>query len=48
MTPMIDMFHNPTNFVEIKIPGQSGLCHIDVLGKSTILVRIHKNGTCIT
>jgi hypothetical protein len=47
MTPVTDNFHNPTNFVEIRIPGQNGICYVDVLGKEKISVRINKNGTCI-
>ena len=47
MTPVADKFHIPTNYVEIKIIGQRGLCYVDILGKTNISVRINKDGNCI-
>ncbi len=49
MTPVVDKLHT-TNFIEMKIPGQSGVCHIDLLGKkvnSVISVILNKTGICI-
>ena len=46
MGPVADGFNKPTNFVEFKIEGQSGVCHIDLLGRTDISVAIDKNGNC--
>ena len=46
MTPVVDKIHT-SNFVELKIPGQSGVCHVNLLGKTTVTVNVNKNGTCV-
>jgi hypothetical protein len=45
-TPTADKSRQSTNYVEIKIHDQQGLCHIDVLGKTNIIVYIQPDGTC--
>ncbi|RUR04786.1 hypothetical protein [Legionella sp. km772] len=48
MTPVADKFHKPTNFIQLKVPGQTGVCKpINILGKKTISVLVNKNGSCI-
>jgi len=46
MTPVADKFHKPTNYIEMKVPGKTGMCSIEVLGKAKISVAMNKNGGC--
>lgn len=46
LTPVTDKV-NKSNFVEVKIQGQKGLCHVGILGKKTINIKINKDGSCI-
>lgn len=46
-TPVADKINKPSNFIEIKIPGQSGVCRANLLGKKTLSLKINKNGSCL-
>jgi len=39
------MLRYSTNCVELKIPGQRGVCHISPLGKTAIIINVNKNGS---
>ena len=45
--PVADKIHKSTNFIEIKIQGQSGVCRASLLGKKVVTLNINKNGTCL-
>ncbi|MDI1351470.1 MAG: hypothetical protein PSV35_01670, partial [bacterium] len=47
MTPIKDDINKSTNFINIQIQGQSNPCHIDLLGKTNIIVQMNANGTCV-
>lgn len=47
MTPVVDKFHKPTNFIKMTIPGQKGTCLINIVGKTNISVLLNQNGSCV-
>ncbi len=47
MKPVEDKLNKPTNFVKVRIKGQNGLCHINLLGKKIINVKMNNDGTCV-
>lgn len=47
ITAVKDKVNSPTNFVQIKITDQKGLCRINLLGKKNIYVKINKDGNCM-
>ena len=46
LTPVADKFNKPTNFIQMKVPGQKGVCTVSLLGKATVSISVNKNGTC--
>lgn len=47
VTPAADSLNTPTNFVEVKVKGQSGVCHVGLLGKQNIKLAINADGSCV-
>lgn len=47
LTAVQDNVNSPTNYVAIKLKGQSAVCRANLLGKQNIKLAINADGTCI-
>lgn len=47
LTPVEDNSHNPTNYVHITVSGGSNACHVNLLGKQKIHIKMNSDGSCI-